>query len=119
MKKFRYMRINSKHIPDEVMIEYDLHDKLHDNYIYVEIRKGIYGLKEAGIIAFQRLVKNLAPHGYRPMRYTPGMWRHDSLPTTFTLAVDDFGIKYFNKEHHDHLLNALCQDYTIGLRELF
>ena len=61
MKKFRYMRINSKHIPDEVMTEYDLHDKLHDNYIYVKIRKGMYGLKEAGIIAFQRLVKNLAP----------------------------------------------------------
>ena len=33
-------------------------------YVYCEIRKGMYGLKEAGCVAFQNLVKNLAPFGY-------------------------------------------------------
>jgi hypothetical protein len=34
-------------------------------------------------------------------------------PFTFTLVVDDFGIKYVGKEHADYLLNALKQDYEV------
>ena len=75
----------------------------------------MYGLKEAGIIAFNRLVTKLAPHGYHPVRFTPGLWRHNSLPTTFTLAVDDFGIKYFHQDHLTHLFNALRQNYKITI----
>ena len=33
--------------------------------------------------------------------------------TTFTLAVDDFGIKHFNQDDLDQLLNALKTNYTI------
>ena len=35
-----------------------------DGYVYCEIRKGVYGLKEAECVAFQNIVKNLAPFGY-------------------------------------------------------
>ena len=42
-------------------------------YVYIEIRKGMYGLKEVGILAFNYLVENLDPHGYYPVRYTPGL----------------------------------------------
>ena len=62
----------------------------------------------------QNVVKNLAPFGYEPMPCTPGLWRHNTLRTTFTLAVDDFGIKHFNQDDHDHLLNALKTHYTIS-----
>ena len=34
-------------------------------------------------------------------------------PVQFTLVVDDFGVKYVGKEHADHLIRALKQDYTI------
>jgi hypothetical protein len=34
-------------------------------------------------------------------------------PVTFCLVVDDFAIKYVGKEHVDHLLEALQQEYTI------
>ena len=67
----------------------------------------MYGLKEAGIIAFKRLVTKMAPHGYHRVQFTPGLWRHATLPTTFKLAVDDFGIKHFHKDHLTHLFNAL------------
>lgn len=79
-KEFRYMHISTKKLPEEVMLEYDLHDNIHNKYVYVEICKGMYGLKEAGLIAFQRLVKNLTPFGYSPMCYTPGLWKHNTLP---------------------------------------
>ena len=56
------MRINKKYITEEFRKEYDVNALVkHDNYIYCEIRKGMYGLKETGIIAYQNLMKNLAP----------------------------------------------------------
>jgi hypothetical protein len=62
----------------------------------MEIQKGMYGLKEASILAFEQIKAHLALHGYTPMAFTPGLWKHKTRRTTFTLAVDDFGIKYFS-----------------------
>ena len=108
MKYYQYMRIPRALIPDEITEEYNLETYIEsDNYLYCEIRKGMYGLKEAGIIAFKNLVKNLKPHGYSPMKYTPGLWKHNTKPTTFTLCVDDFGVKYFTPADAHHLINAL------------
>ena len=111
---FQYMRIHTKYFTPEFRAEYDI-DNLadRDGYVYCEIRKGMYGLKEAGCVAFQNLVKNLAPFGYEPMPITPGLWRHKTRRTTFTLAVDDFGIKHFSTADLDHLLNALRANYNI------
>ena len=71
----------------------------------------MYVLKEAGIIAFNNLFQNLAPFGYEPMPYTPDLWRHKAKPTTFTLCVEDFGIKYFSKADADHFIHALQSKY--------
>jgi hypothetical protein len=54
----------------------------NDGYVYLEIRRGMYGLKEAGIIAFNQLVKKLVPSGYEPMTFNPGLWRHRTKRTT-------------------------------------
>ena len=70
----------------------------------MEIRRGMYGLKEAGVIAFDQLVQKTKRFGYEPMPQTPGLWRHTSLKTTFTLCVDDFGIQYFSKADANHLI---------------
>ena len=45
------------------------------------------------------------------MKHTPGMWRHRTRPTTFTLCVDDFGVKYFSKDDAHHLLTAVQANY--------
>jgi len=71
----------------------------------------MYGLKEAGIIAYKHLVKNLLPYGYEPLRHTPGVWKHRHRSTTFTLCVDDFGVKYFCRADADHLIAAIQGDY--------
>ena len=34
--------------------------------------------------------------------------------TTFTLAVDEFGIKHFNQDDLDHLFNTFKTHYTIS-----
>ena len=73
----------------------------------------MYGLKEAGVLAFKQLVKSLAPHGYEPMPHPISLWRHQTVKTTFTLCIDDFGVKYFSKIDANHLINALQQNYNI------
>jgi hypothetical protein len=81
--------------------------------VYIQIDKGIYRLPQAGRLANDLLVKRLAPHGYHPVTHTHSLWKHDTRSITFTLVVDDFGIKYVGKDHEDHLLNALKQDYEV------
>ena len=39
---------------------------------------------------------------------------HESKPVIFTLTVDDFFIKYTNKEDADHLLNTLKEQIAIS-----
>jgi hypothetical protein len=74
----------------------------------------MYGLKEASILAYDQLKKgHLKKYGYCPVRFTPGLWHHDTRRTTFTLAVDDFGIKYFSKADADHLFSALHDKYAL------
>ena len=79
----------------------------------MEIRKGMYGLPAAGIIANKLLKARLAKKGYFELPHTPGLWKHVSRTIAFTLVVDDFGVKYEGKEHVDHLLAALEDNYTI------
>ncbi len=44
---------------------------------------------------------------------TPGLWRHESRLITFTLVVDDFGVKFVNKANVDHLIASIKKTYTI------
>ena len=111
---FQYMKIHSDKIPPEIQNEYNTADLADTNgYIYFEIRKGMYGLKEAGIVAWKELVHHLKQYGYEPMRLTTGMWKHRTKPTLFFLTVDDFGIKYCSNRDLHHLLQALKGKYTI------
>ena len=76
------MRVHLKDIPDKVIVEYSLLPIPNSSrYVYLEIRKGMYGIKEAGIIAYKRLVRNLQPHCYNPVAHTPGLWTQTNLPT--------------------------------------
>jgi hypothetical protein len=49
MKIFQYMRVHRKYVPPEILDEYGLDATYFDSkgYVYLEIRKGMYGLKEA------------------------------------------------------------------------
>ena len=83
------------------------HDHALNGFVYLEIRKAIYGLPQAGILANQLLRQRLRPAGYYEVAHTPGLWKHVTRPIQFTLTVDDFGVKYVGKEHADHLITTL------------
>jgi hypothetical protein len=92
----------------------DFRKKLFDDgWVYIEIRKGMYGLKQAGVLANQLLQKRLAPFGYYPARHTPGMWLHKTRPIAFSLIVDNFAVKYVGNQHADHLWEAILRSYEL------
>ena len=82
-------------------------------WIYMRIEKGMYSLKQAGIIENQELVKHMAPFGYHPVKHTPGLWVHNIKKTLFSLVVDDFCVQYCSTEDADYFLNALRVKYLI------
>ena len=110
MDFFQYMRGLQRLVPDEIKTKYNLAME-PDGYFYFEIRKGMYGLKEAGIIAYKHLLKNLLPYGYEPLQHTPGIWKHQQRQIMFTLCVDDFGVKYVNRINAEHLIAAIQAHY--------
>jgi hypothetical protein len=114
MARYEYMRIPMKLIPDKIVQAYQLQPMVYKEHIYMEIQRGMYGLLQAGILANQLLRTQLEPHGYEQCRHTPGLWKHKWRPVMFSLVVDYFGIKYVGKEHADHLMQAIKQNYKFS-----
>ena len=110
------MRIHLSLIPQEIIDEYKAMEYVDiDGYVYCEITGAMYGLAQSGRIANQDLQKHLAQYGYYPARRTPGLWKHRTRKINFTLVVDDFGIKYTNKNDIDHLIDAIKEKYPIKI----
>jgi hypothetical protein len=99
--------------PPWTIKRYDLLNKVVKGYVYLQMQKGVWGLPQAGILANKLLRKRLAPHGYFECSHTPGLWKHSTRPISFTLVVDDFGIKYKCQEDVDHLIAALKTKYNL------
>jgi hypothetical protein len=113
LPRFEYMKILLSRFPEEIIQKYNLNALAVDSWVYIEIRKGMYGLKQAGLLANQLLQTHLAPFGYYPARHTPGLWLQNTRPISFTLVVDDFAVKYIGKHHAEHLRNALLRTYEL------
>jgi hypothetical protein len=58
MPSLEYMRLQLNIIPKEIIVAYNLHElATPDGWVYIEIRKGMYGLPRAGILSNQLLEK--------------------------------------------------------------
>eukprot|EP00984_Skeletonema_dohrnii_P002769 scaffold955_cov79-Skeletonema_dohrnii-CCMP3373.AAC.11 len=113
MDRYEYMKMPLSIFPEHVKEQYNLEANAKNGFVYLEIRKAIYGLPQGGILANQLLRKRLAPEGYYEVAHTPGLWRHVTRPLQFTLVVDDFGVKYERRKDVDHLLKVLEKHYTV------
>ena len=82
-------------------------------WCYIKISKGMYGIKQAGIIFNQDLQQHMYAYSYRPVQCTPGLWKHDNKETIFSLVVDDFLVQYFSEMDAEPFPCALRQKYTI------
>ena len=77
MEENEYMRIHARYVLDYIRLQYDIETLIDlDGYVYVSIKKCIYGLKQAAILAYNHLVEQLKPHGYHSCPETTGLWLH-------------------------------------------
>ena len=94
MKECEYMHIHSKYFFEDIRKQYNIDEKIApDGYVYIRIQKGMYGLKQVAVLAYDQLVRNLKPHGYSPCPFTAGLWKHNTRKTKFCLCVDDFQVR--------------------------
>jgi hypothetical protein len=75
----------------------------------------MYALPQAGVSAKELLEQRMAKHGYNQRKIVPGPRTHNTHKTTFTLVVDDFGVKYTSKVDAQHLIDALQENYQITI----
>ena len=74
LKDYENLRVHTLQIPEEFIQEYNLQQYVTpDGWVFFEIRKGMYGLPQAGVLAHAKLKSVLAPHGYAPTKNTPGL----------------------------------------------
>jgi hypothetical protein len=103
LPRFEYMKMLLSRFPTEIIQKYNINALAIDGWVYIEIRKGMYGLKQAGILANHLPQTRLAPFGYYPARHTPGLCLHKTQPISFTLVMDDFAVKCVDKRHAEHI----------------
>ena len=72
----------------------------------------MYGLPQAGRIAYDKLLLYLAEGGYVPTGRTQDLFQHKARKITFCLIIDDFGIKYEDIANANHLLSHLGKEFT-------
>jgi hypothetical protein len=105
-----------KDIPPEFIKIYDLKKiAAPDGTIYIKIQKSMYCLSQAGILTQNLLKEQLNKHCYHQSPTTPGLWQHNWHPISFTLCVNDFGIKCVGKEHAGHLAKVLNEHYVCSI----
>jgi hypothetical protein len=114
LDEFEYARIPVTMLPTHIMDLYALHDKVDNGFVYAEVRKGMYGLPQAGKLAYDRLQTYLAPLGYEPCQHTHGLWRDVNSDLMFSLVVDDFGVRYTKTADAEKLMKTLKASYRVA-----
>ena len=76
MARYEYMKLVMACIPDEIVDQYNLRALSSDGWVYLDIHKGMPGLKQAGHIANDWLKAHLAHFGFAPVPRTPALWNH-------------------------------------------
>ena len=112
---YKYIKISLSVLSEEIISQYNLLQLESNRWVYLEIRKGMPGLKQSGRIANDRLKIHFSKFGYSPVAQTPSIWKHATKDICFSLMVDDFGVKYVGKDTSDHLIQTLKNLYTISI----
>ena len=108
------MCIPLKIIPKEIIDAYNATTLVYNKgWIYMGSEKGMYGIKQAGIIFNPELLKHMDPFGYHTVQHTPSLWVHYNRNTIFSLVLDDFCVQYSSMENTDHFLNALREKISL------
>jgi hypothetical protein len=113
LKYFKYMKMQLSLFTGWIIEQYDLTKHAKDRWVHLKMRCPVWGLPQVGILANKCLCMKLAQFGYSKCVNTPNLWYHEMRPITFTLVMDDFGVKYIDKANVDHLIASIKKMYTL------
>ena len=89
LDRYEYFAMKLNDIPNEFRQQYSLNAKAKGGKVFMEIRKGMYGLPAAGRLANKLLKQRLAKKRYYEIPHTPGLFKHVTRPIVFALIVSD------------------------------
>ncbi len=77
MSRYEDVFIRHDNILEDIIEQYALRDKVDGSgHVYIEVRKVMYRLPQAGISAQKILEERLNKHGYSQSKAVPGLWTH-------------------------------------------
>jgi hypothetical protein len=79
LERFEYVRIPVSMVPDNIMEKYNLHALVHNGYLYIKVRKGMYGLPQAGLLA--NVIGCLLCYASPRCSWRLALWRPHKPPT--------------------------------------
>ena len=76
MRNSELVKVSITYFSKGIIENYNLNALVHNGYIYIKIKEGIYGLKQASVLAYQHLLKLLTKGDYKQIMGSLGMWKH-------------------------------------------
>jgi hypothetical protein len=113
LEYFEYMKIPLTLFPAWIVEQYDLTKQALNRYVHLEMKRAVWELLQAGILANKCLRCKLAPFGYNESTNTSGLQCNKTRLITFTLVVNNFGVKYVNKENVNHLISSIKKYHSL------
>lgn len=111
----RFTKMKIEIWPEEIIDKSNLRAIEHNGWVFICIKRGMYGLPEAKVLTNKLLKKRLLKSGYYEAQFTPGLYRHVWRPIMFSLVVDDFWVKCEGIQHAKHLKSDLEQHYEVAV----
>ena len=113
LERPEYMWLSRAQVPDDIQEQFKDKIRWVGDKTMVRVTKGLYGLPQAGRLAFEKLSRLLKKHDYTVCRNTPCLFKHASNGIMFTLVVVDFAIKYSSKSSIEHLFASIREEYRL------
>merc|ERR1712197_170938 len=88
-------------------------DKKGNTVIYVYLLKALYGLMEAALMFYQKLIKDLKKRGFKPNPYDPCVVNKEVNGSQFTITfhVDDLKLSHKDPEVVSEMISYLRKLY--------
>jgi len=110
-----WITIPVKDIPTSLLEAHDLVKFVVDGHILCRVDGTMYGHPYAGRGANIDLVAHLLAHDFTQDSNIPCLFTHRTRCMSFTLVVDDFGVKYNNIDDFNFLVSSLQKKYELHI----
>jgi hypothetical protein len=116
-----FIIVRAASFSDQLLVDLNMtpftqQDKSGKEFFCARADKTVPGSRQAGLHARERVTSLLLKRGHHQTQ--PCMFTHNTGPTFFALAVDDYGVKCTNRIHFDRLVARSSQKRHVKARPI-